>query len=123
MSLDRPLHLVLVHWRDRARRDGLSCRTCAASSRMRGSARACRSFSLQGHAGNEATMAAIRTCSPSSKIDNVFSRWFGPKLSRLRTVAGANGMRIVIAVTIAGELVALLMTHFMPLPGFATPLP
>jgi Flp pilus assembly protein TadB len=57
-----------------------------------------------------------------SRNDNALSNWFGPRVARLRTVAGANGLRIVIAATIAGEVVGLLMTHFMPLPDFATPL-
>jgi tight adherence protein B len=53
------------------------------------------------------------------KTANVFSGWIRPKVSRLRTVAGANGIRSVIGAAIIGELVALLMTHYMPLPGFA----
>jgi tight adherence protein B len=56
------------------------------------------------------------------KASNVFSGWFRSKFSRLRTVAGTNGIRVVIAAAITGELVALLMTHYMPLPGFAKPL-
>lgn len=54
--------------------------------------------------------------------DNVFSAWVRPKVSRLRTVAGANGIRVVVAATVVGELVALVMTHTMPLPGFTKPL-
>ena len=53
---------------------------------------------------------------------NAVSRWFGPRIARLRTVAGANGMRIVIGTAIAAELVALAMTHFLPLPSFVIPL-
>jgi len=56
------------------------------------------------------------------KTDNVLSAWVRPKLSRLRTVAGDNGIRVVIAATITGELIALVMTRYMPLPGFAKPL-
>lgn len=52
-----------------------------------------------------------------SRRGNAISRWFGPRLARLRTVAGANGLRIVIGAGIAGELLALAMTHFMPLPS------
>lgn len=48
---------------------------------------------------------------------NAISRWFGPRLARLRTVAGANGLRMVIGAGTAGELLALAMTHFMPLPS------
>jgi tight adherence protein B len=57
-----------------------------------------------------------------SKEGNAFSHWISPKLARLRTVAGAHGLRIVIASAIAGELVAVLMAHFMPLPRFVPPL-
>lgn len=57
-----------------------------------------------------------------NKQENVFSLWYGPKVARLRAVAGASGIRIVVAAAIVGEVIALLMTHFMPLPGFATPL-
>jgi tight adherence protein B len=56
------------------------------------------------------------------KRDNVLSRWLRPKIARLKTVAGTHGLRIVITATIVGELAALAMTHFMPLPGFAIPL-
>ncbi|SOE94089.1 Flp pilus assembly protein TadB [Burkholderia sp. D7] len=57
-----------------------------------------------------------------TRENNAFSRWSGPKLARLRTVAGTNGLRIVIAAAIVGELVAMLMARFMPLPGFVPPL-
>jgi tight adherence protein B len=57
-----------------------------------------------------------------SKSENAFNRWSGPKLARLKTVAGATGLRIVTGTAFAGELLALAMTHFMPLPAFATPL-
>ena len=56
------------------------------------------------------------------KRDNIFSRWYGPKAARLRTVAGKSGTRIVFAAAVGGGLVALLMTRFMPLPDFARPL-
>jgi Flp pilus assembly protein TadB len=57
-----------------------------------------------------------------NRHDSAISLWFGPKISRLRTVAGKSGLRIVIGAAAAGEIVAFLMTHFMPLPAFATPL-
>lgn len=57
-----------------------------------------------------------------SRRDNAISRWFGPRISRLRTVAGANGLRVVVAAAIVGALIALAMTHFMPLPDFSKPL-
>jgi len=56
------------------------------------------------------------------KADNALKAWVRPKLSRLRTVAGDNGIRVVIGATIIGELIAVVMTRFMPLPGFAKPL-
>ncbi|SAL81476.1 type II secretion system protein [Caballeronia arvi] len=58
----------------------------------------------------------------ASRRDNVFTRWTGPRLARLRTVAGANGVRIVIVAALAGELVAVLTNTFAPLPDFARPL-
>ncbi len=57
-----------------------------------------------------------------AKNENFFTRWFGPKIARLKTVASEHGVKIVIGAGIAGEIVALLMVHFMPLPDFATPL-
>ncbi|KQR81503.1 secretion system protein [Burkholderia sp. Leaf177] len=56
------------------------------------------------------------------KRDNVVTRWTRPKLARLNTVAGAKGLRIVIGAAIAGELLALAMTTFMPLPDMASPI-
>jgi tight adherence protein B len=56
------------------------------------------------------------------KQDNLLNRWLQPKISRLQTVAGANGIRVVIAAVIGAELLALAMTHFMPLPDFSKPL-
>ncbi|MGV7241296.1 type II secretion system F family protein [Caballeronia sp. M23-90] len=55
------------------------------------------------------------------KRDNTVTRWTRPKLARLNTVAGTKGLRIVIGAAIAGELLALAMTTFMPLPDIATP--
>jgi tight adherence protein B len=57
-----------------------------------------------------------------SRKDNALTRWTGPRLARLATVAGANGLRIVIVAALAGELVAVLMVQFMPLPDFTRPL-
>lgn len=56
-----------------------------------------------------------------SRNDNLLSRWFGPKLARLKTVAGAKGPRVVIVTAILAELVALVMCNLMTLPAFATP--
>ena len=57
-----------------------------------------------------------------TKNENVFSRWYGPKGARLRTVAGKKGIRIVVGAGVAGTVLALIMTHFMPLPDFSKPL-
>jgi Flp pilus assembly protein TadB len=74
----------------------------------------------------------VATGKPAVKLDAdlfavtrnryLIDRWLEPKLSRLRTVAGANGIRVVIGIMIVAELVALAMVHFMPLPGFSKPL-
>ncbi|MDR5883052.1 type II secretion system F family protein [Caballeronia sp. LZ032] len=56
-----------------------------------------------------------------SRNENLFTRWFGPKISRLKTVAGANGLRIVIIATVVAEIIALLMTNLLPLPDVAKP--
>ncbi|MDR5775296.1 type II secretion system F family protein [Caballeronia sp. LZ002] len=57
-----------------------------------------------------------------SKRDNLLTRFFGPKISRLKTVAGAGGLRIVIVSAIFGEVLALTMTHLLTLPSFVKPL-
>ncbi|KMY85960.1 Flp pilus assembly protein TadB [Candidatus Paraburkholderia calva] len=57
-----------------------------------------------------------------NKCDSIFTRFFGPKISRLRTVAGKSGLRIVIAAAILGELLAIGMVDVMPLPQFIKPL-
>ena len=53
--------------------------------------------------------------------DNVFHRWFGPKFARLKTVAGANGLRVVIVAAVVSGFIAMLMTNFLPLPALAKP--
>ncbi|WP_248323135.1 MULTISPECIES: type II secretion system F family protein [unclassified Caballeronia] len=53
---------------------------------------------------------------------NALMRWLSPKIARLRTVAGANGIRIVVAVAVFGEIVAVLMSDYAPLPSFVPPL-
>jgi tight adherence protein B len=53
---------------------------------------------------------------------NALVRWFRGKTSVLRTVAGANGYRLVAGAAVAGLLLALAMSRFMPLPSFAPPL-
>ncbi|EKS66329.1 MULTISPECIES: type II secretion system F family protein [Caballeronia] len=57
-----------------------------------------------------------------NRHENAFTRWTGPRLARLRTVAGANGLRIVIVATLAGELVAVIVNRFAPMPDFLPPL-
>lgn len=84
------------------------------------------------HTRMEASFAASTMRTKSAVVDatlftldkreNAFSRWVRPKLSRLKTVAGTAGLKLVIGAAIVGEIVALLMAHFMPLPDFAPPL-
>ncbi|BBU29881.1 hypothetical protein BTHE68_36150 [Burkholderia sp. THE68] len=57
-----------------------------------------------------------------NRQNNALTRWTGPRLARLRTVAGANGVRVVVIAALVGELVAVLMNQFMPLPDFTRPL-
>jgi tight adherence protein B len=56
-----------------------------------------------------------------SRNDNLVTRWFGPKIARLKTVAGARGLRIVIITAVVAEIVALLMSNLLPLPALAKP--
>ncbi|MGI4985524.1 MAG: type II secretion system F family protein [Janthinobacterium lividum] len=51
-----------------------------------------------------------------------FSRWLEPKMTRLRTVAGTKGIRIVAGATLLAAGVALAMVYFMPLPNWSKPL-
>jgi tight adherence protein B len=57
-----------------------------------------------------------------ARRESIYSRFLGPKVARLQTVAGKNGMRIVIVAAILGELLATSMVEIMPLPGFVHPL-
>ncbi|MFX1733753.1 type II secretion system F family protein [Paraburkholderia sp. A1RI_3L] len=58
------------------------------------------------------------------RYESAWARWTAPKLARLRTVAGKRGLKIVVGVAFAAEMVAVVMLAFMPLPGFvATILP
>jgi tight adherence protein B len=57
----------------------------------------------------------------ATRKENVFTRWINPRLARLSTVAGKNGVRIVIGSVIAAELLAIVMVKFMPLPSFVQP--
>lgn len=56
-----------------------------------------------------------------SHHDNIVGRWLGPKIARLRTVAGANGLRVVIVTGIVAELAALLMSNLLPLADIVKP--
>jgi tight adherence protein B len=56
-----------------------------------------------------------------SRNENLVTRWFGPKIARLKTVAGANGLRIVIIAAVVAEIIALVMTNLLPLPDIAKP--
>lgn len=56
------------------------------------------------------------------KKEGRIGQWTGARLARLSTVAGPNGIRLVIGAGAAGLVIALAMVHSMPLPDFATPL-
>ncbi|GGD62218.1 type II secretion system F family protein [Caballeronia grimmiae] len=56
-----------------------------------------------------------------SRNDNAFSLWFAPRIARLETVAGANGLRVVLGAAIVAEIIALAMARFLPLPSMLTP--
>jgi Flp pilus assembly protein TadB len=56
-----------------------------------------------------------------SRNDNVVCRWFAPKIARLKTVAGASGLRAVIITAVISEVLALVMSKLLPLPALATP--
>jgi len=68
------------------------------------------------HAADHELMFALE------KPQNQYRRWIDPKLSRLMTVAGKSGIRIVIVCTILAEIVALCMVQFMPLPSWSQPI-
>jgi tight adherence protein B len=80
-----------------------------------------KSFVPQGSHAAQANKLDLDIFQVNRK-DNVFTRWSGPRLARLSTVAGANGVRIVVVAALAGELVAVLMNQFLPLPDFSRPL-
>ncbi|BBP98819.1 hypothetical protein BSFA1_39480 [Burkholderia sp. SFA1] len=80
-----------------------------------------KSFTPQGAHAAQANKLDLDIFHVNRK-DNALTRWTGPRLARLRTVAGANGLRIVIVAALAGELVAVPMNAFAPMPDFARPL-
>lgn len=55
------------------------------------------------------------------RADNAISRWLGPRRARLSTVAGKNGVRLVMGAAVLAEIVALTMAKFMPLPELVKP--
>jgi Flp pilus assembly protein TadB len=80
------------------------------------------SFSFEGHGARLKDAAHFdKDLFSVTQKENALHHWFGPKISRLKTVAGANGLRFVIGAAIVGELVALAMIRFMPLPDFSRP--
>ncbi|SAK78868.1 type II secretion system protein [Caballeronia hypogeia] len=79
------------------------------------------SFAAYGAKGAQGSKLDLDLFKVSRK-DNVFTHWTGPRLARLRTVAGANGLRIVIVTALAAELIGLLIVKFLPLPDFSRPL-
>ena len=80
-------------------------------------ARMLRSFSVQDGGLAPAAGRFDASLFKVNRRGNAVSRWFAPKITRIRTIAGATGLRIVIGAAIAGALLALVITRFMPLPG------
>ncbi|MDQ7981731.1 type II secretion system F family protein [Paraburkholderia sp. SARCC-3016] len=77
---------------------------------------------LQSLSAQDDTLAPVAGSrdTPLFKVEresNAISRWLAPRLTRLRTVAGASGLRIVIGAAIAGGLTALTVNCFIPLPA------
>jgi tight adherence protein B len=59
------------------------------------------------------------------KIDsdgNAVTRWLRPKLSRLQTVAGENGIRIVVGMGLFALAASIISVRLLPLPAFTKPL-
>jgi Flp pilus assembly protein TadB len=52
---------------------------------------------------------------------NLVTRWLRPKLSRLQTVAGKNGFRIVVGAGIFAFVDSLIAARLLPLPDFTKP--
>jgi tight adherence protein B len=58
------------------------------------------------------------------KVDsegNAITRWLRPKQSRLRTVAGKNGIRIVVGVGLFAFAASLIAVRLLPLPAITKP--
>jgi tight adherence protein B len=85
------------------------------SARMR-STFGVESVLAQSDDTRDATIFKVRT------PKNAFSAWLDPKLSRLDTVAGPIGKKIVLAATVATALVVGIGVRIAPLPGWSRPL-
>jgi tight adherence protein B len=85
-------------------------------------ARVAQTFFARSTSGGAGVMLDGAELFKIKRKDNVFNRWASPKLSRLTTVAGSNGLRIVIGAGILAFLAAMAMVRFMTLPDFATPM-
>jgi tight adherence protein B len=85
-------------------------------------ARVLDSFAAAQDVGAHAEGKAVESLFTVSQRENALSRWLEPRIARIRTVAEANGIRLVIGSGVAGLLAALLVTRSMLLPEFARPL-
>jgi tight adherence protein B len=84
--------------------------------------RVLETFAGQAGAGVQVEGNAAESLFTVGQRESAFDRWFGPRIARIKTVAEANGMRLVIGSGVAGLLAALVMTRLMPLPDFSKPL-
>jgi Flp pilus assembly protein TadB len=78
--------------------------------------RAERNERMKGSGSGEGSMFGI------GRGDNMFTRWLRPKLARLQTVAGKNGIRIVVGMSIFALVDSLVAVRLLPLPDFVKPL-
>lgn len=58
----------------------------------------------------------------SATPNNPFTRWLNARLSRLETVSGRQGVRIMLATTVIATVAAIAIVLFAPLPDFAKPI-
>jgi tight adherence protein B len=72
------------------------------------------------HAVNEVLLAASQG-SRTTRPSNALTRWLNERRSRLDTVSGRTGVRIIIATSVTAIVAAIALVLFAPLPSFAKP--
>lgn len=85
-------------------------------------ARMVETFSLGSTEPPRQTASGDALFAVDQQKEPTFLKWIGPKLSRLKTVAGVNGLRIVVAAFVLSSIGALLMVLLLPLPSWSKPL-